>query len=112
MLILISKSNESLASSCFAHELILSVDILIAMESNTAFYILESRSTHHFVKLLLAVLRCDNQEATIEVLQITKLCDRVLNVSRMLYFKEAIGHIALIEPNDIHGPCPVCQILV
>lgn len=30
----------------------------------------------------------------------------------MLYFKETVGHIALVKPNDIYRPCPVGQILI
>ena len=38
------------------------------MESNTFFHIFESSSAHYFVKLFLAILWSDNQEATMEVL--------------------------------------------
>ena len=36
--------------------------------TTAVFYILESSSTHHFVKLFLAILRSDYQKATMEVL--------------------------------------------
>ena len=46
----------------------LRIDTLITMESNTLFHLFESSSAHHFVKLFLAILRCNNQEAAIEIL--------------------------------------------
>ena len=38
------------------------------MKSNTFLYLLESSSTHHFIKLLLAILRCNNKKTTMKVL--------------------------------------------
>ena len=37
------------------------------MKSDTFLYILESSPTHHFIKLFLAILRCNNKETTMKV---------------------------------------------
>ena len=82
------------------------------MKSNTVFYILESCSAHHFVKLFLAILWSDNQEAAMKILQVTKLGHGILYVCGMFHLEKAIRHLAFVEPNDIHGSCPVCQVVV
>ena len=79
------------------------------MEDDTFPYVLERCSAHHFVKLLLAVLRGNNKKAAVEVLQIAKLGHGVLYVCRVFHLEEAVRHLALVKPDDVYCSCPVCK---
>lgn len=91
LLKMISKSDEFFTCSCCTHQLVLFADTLITIKSHTVFYILESCPAHHFVKLFLAILWSDYQEAAMEVLQVTKLGHGILYVCGMFHLEKLSG---------------------
>lgn len=70
--------------------------------------VFEGYPAHYFLELFTPVLGCDNNETTMEILQVAELRYGVLDVCGMLNLYETIRHLSLVEPYHVHCPCPVC----
>ena len=69
-------------------------------------------------KFIMAPDICHDIHAGIETLEVGKLTERILNIRRMLYLKETIGHHHLaaqrirLKPHNVYRATPIHEFLI